>query len=131
MMTLDPIADLFTRIRNGYMAHLEEVQAPYSRMKESVLNVLVSGHFVESYTQTEHNGRKMFVIVLRYDGRQAAITKIERISTPGRRFYVGKKDIPTVLGGMGMAILSTPSGVMTGKEARSKNVGGELLGRVW
>jgi len=131
MMTLDPIADLFTRIRNGYLAHLPEVEAPYSNMKDAVLKVLLQGHFIGSYTVEERKGRKVFVIVLLYDGRRPALTKIERSSTPGRRLYVGTKDIPTVLGGLGMAIVSTPSGIMTGRQAKSKNLGGELLGRVW
>ena len=130
-MTLDPIADLFTRIRNGYMARLEEVQAPYSKMKESILNVLQQGKFIESYTVTEVKNRKMFVITLRYDGKRPAVTRIERASTPGRRQYVGSNDIPSVLGGMGLAIMSTPGGVMAGKEAKRRNMGGELLGRVW
>src|SRR5690606_35832478 len=105
MMTLDPIADLFTRIRNGYMAHLDEVEAPYSKMKEAVLKVLQQGKFIASFEITENKNRKMFVIVLRYDGKRPAITKIERASTPGRRLYVGTGDIPNVLGGMGLAIM--------------------------
>ncbi len=131
MMTLDPIADLFTRIRNGYMAHLEQVEAPYSKMKESVLAVLLQANFIQDSKIEDRKGRKMFVITLRYDGRRPAVTRIERASTPGRRQYIGAKDIPNVLGGMGIAILSTPSGIMTGKEAKQKGVGGEFLGRVW
>src|SRR5690606_791534 len=131
MMTLDPIADLFTRIRNGYMAHLEEVNAPYSKMKESILDVLKQGKFIDTYTITEHKNRKMFKIVLRYEGKRPAVTRIERASTPGRRYYVGTSEIPNVLGGMGLAIMSTPGGVMTGREAKRKKMGGELLGRVW
>src|SRR5690606_37048178 len=131
MMTLDPIADLFTRIRNGYMAHLDQVEAPYSKMKEAVLVVLLQANFIQDTKIEDHKGRKMFVITLRYEGRRPAITRIERASTPGRRQYIGSKDIPNVLGGMGIAILSTPSGIMTGKEAKRKGVGGEFLGRVW
>lgn len=131
MMTLDPIADLFTRIRNGYMAHLDQVEAPYSKMKESVLAVLLQANFIQDSKIEDRKGRKMFVITLRYDGRRPAITRIERASTPGRRQYIGAKDIPNVLGGMGIAILSTPSGIMTGKEAKKKGIGGEFLGRVW
>lgn len=131
MMTLDPIADLFTRIRNGYMAHLDQVEAPYSKMKEAVLAVLLQANFIQDSKIEDRKGRKMFVITLRYEGRRPAITRIERASTPGRRQYIGAKDIPNVLGGMGIAILSTPSGIMTGKEAKQKGVGGEFLGRVW
>ena len=131
MMTLDPIADLFTRIRNGYMAHHEEVEAPYSKMKESVLDVLARGRFIEVYKIEDRKGRKVCVITLRYEGKRPAVARIERASTPGRRLYIGSKDIPSVLGGMGIAILSTPAGIMTGKEARAKKVGGEFLGRVW
>lgn len=131
MMTLDPIADLFTRIRNGYMARLEEVDAPYSKMKEAILEVLQQGNYIQSYSITENKNRKMFAIVLRYEGKRPAVTRIERASTPGRRYYVGSKEIPSVLGGMGVAIMSTPGGVMNGKEAKRKKMGGELLGRVW
>lgn len=131
MMTLDPIADLFTRIRNGYMAHLDEVEAPYSKMKEAVLKVLQQGNFISSFSIEERKKRKMFVIALRYEGKRPAITRIERASTPGRRLYIGTSDIPNVLGGMGLAIMSTPGGVMNGRDAKKKNMGGELLGRVW
>lgn len=131
MMTIDPIADLFTRIRNGYMAHLEVVEAPYSKMKESIIAVLLQANFIADSKIEDRKGRKMFVITLKYDGRRPAITRIERASTPGRRQYIGAKDIPNVLGGMGIAILSTPSGIMTGKDAKKKGVGGEFLGRVW
>lgn len=131
MMTIDPIADLFTRIRNGYMAHLTEVSAPYSKLKEAVLDVLQQGKYIEAYKIEERKSHKVFVITLRYEGKRPAITRIERGSTPGRRVYVGTKDIPSVLGGMGLVIMSTPGGVMAGREAKRKNLGGELLGRVW
>ncbi len=131
MVTTDPIADLFTRIRNGYLARLDEVEVPHSQMKEAVLSVLRQGGFVDDVQVTERKGHKSFVVRLRYEGKRPAVTRIERVSTPGRRAYVGVANIPTVLGGMGMAILSTPAGIMTGKEAKDKKVGGELLGRVW
>lgn len=131
MVTTDPIADLFTRIRNGYLARLDEVEVPHSKMKEAVLSVLRKGGYVEDVKLVERKGRKVFVVSLRYDGKRPAVTRIERVSTPGRRMYVGAKEIPSVLGGMGLAIVSTPAGIMTGKEAKSKHVGGELLGRVW
>lgn len=131
MLILDPIADLFTRIRNGYMAHLDEVEVPYSRMKEALLRLLEQHQYVAAFQLAEKKGRKMFVVSLRYEGRRPAITRIERVSTPGRRMYVGAKEIAPVLGGMGIALISTPSGILTGSEARQKNVGGEYLGRVW
>lgn len=131
MMTTDPIADLFTRIRNGYMAHLREVSAPYSKLKESILDVLKQGKFIDEYKIEDRKNHKVFVISLRYEGKRPAVTRIERGSTPGRRQYVGTKDIPNVLGGMGLVIMSTPGGVMAGKEAKRKKLGGELLGRVW
>lgn len=131
MVTTDPIADLFTRIRNGYMAGLEVVEVPHSKLKESVLSVLKSGGFVSDVQTVERKGRKIFVVQLRYEGKRPAVTRIERVSTPGRRSYIAANKIPSVLGGMGIAILSTPAGVMTGKEAKSKQVGGEFLGRVW
>ena len=131
MATTDPIADLFTRIRNGYMARLPEVEVPHSRMNDALLSVLRQGHFVDSVEYTERKGRKLAIVQLRYEGKRPAVTRIERVSTPGRRAYIGAKEIPSVLGGMGIAILSTPAGVMTGKEAKAKQVGGEFLGRVW
>lgn len=131
MVTTDPIADLFTRIRNGYLARLDEVEVPHSKMKEAVLSVLHKGGFIENIHLADRKGRKVFVVQLRYEGKRPAVTRIERVSTPGRRAYVGSKQIPSVLGGMGIAIVSTPAGVMTGKEAKSKQIGGELLGRVW
>ena len=131
MATTDPIADLFTRIRNGYMARLPEVEVPHSRMNDALLSVLRQGHFVDSVEYTERKGRKLAIVQLRYEGKRPAVTRIERVSTPGRRAYIGAKEIPSVLGGMGIAILSTPAGVMTGKEAKGKQVGGEFLGRVW
>ena len=131
MATTDPIADLFTRIRNGYMARLPEVEVPHSRMNDALLSVLRQGHFVDSVEYTERKGRKLAIVQLRYEGKRPAVTRIERVSTPGRRAYIGAKEIPSVLGGMGIAILSTPAGVITGKEAKAKQVGGEFLGRVW
>jgi small subunit ribosomal protein S8 len=131
MVTTDPIADLFTRIRNGYMAHLAEVEVPHSKMKEAVLSVLHKAGFVDDVRLVERKGRKVFMVQLRYEGKRPAVTRIERVSTPGRRAYVGAKQIPNVLGGMGIAIMSTPAGIMTGKEAKSKRIGGEFLGRVW
>jgi small subunit ribosomal protein S8 len=131
MATTDPIADLFTRIRNGYLARLDEVDVPYSKLKEAVLGVLEVGGYIGGTSVAEKKGRKVFVVTLRYEGKRPAVTRIERVSTPSRRMYVGAKQIPNVLGGMGIAILSTPAGIMTGRDAKKKQVGGELLGRVW
>jgi small subunit ribosomal protein S8 len=113
------------------MAGLVEVEVPHSKMKEAVLAVLQKSRFVSDVRQVERKGHKSFMVTLRYEGKRPAVTRIERVSTPGRRAYVGSTDIPNVLGGMGIAIVSTPAGVMTGKEAKSKHVGGEFLGRVW
>ncbi len=124
----DPIADMLTRIRNGFIAGHRRVEIPGSVIKGEIARVLAEEGYVESYKITEEGVKKTMIVRLKYgpDGK-AAIEEIKRISKPSRRVYVGKNDIPRVRGGMGISILSTSSGIMTGVAARNKNIGGEIL----
>jgi len=134
MTISDPIGDMLTRIRNAHMAGHPNVAIPYSTLKEEIAKVLQAEGFIEAYTVSE--GLKANInIDLKYFGkrrvRKPVISGIKRISSPGRRVYTGKREIPWVLSGMGIAILSTPKGVMTGAQARREGVGGEILAYVW
>jgi len=137
MSVNDPIADMLTRIRNGVMASQSVVAMPHSNIKVEIARILKEEGFVEGYEVVE--GEKVFMktlrVKLKYVGerrqRASVITGLERISRPGRRVYTHKTDIPWVLAGMGIAILSTPKGVMTGQRARQLGIGGELLCKVW
>ncbi len=126
----DPIADLLTRIRNGGTALIPEVQLPHSNMKESIALILLKEGYV-SDVQIVGKPLKTLKIKLKYEGRKTVITGLKRVSRPGLRHYVNAANIPRVLGGMGVVILSTPKGVMTGSEARKQNVGGEVLCNIW
>lgn len=137
MSVNDPIADMLTRIRNGAMAGQSVVAMPNSKIKTEIARILKEEGFIEGYEVVD--GEKAFIKVLRikmkYVGerrqRTPVITGLDRISRPGRRVYTQKSDIPWVLAGMGIAILSTPKGVMTGQRARQLGIGGELLCKVW
>ena len=132
MALSDPIADLLTRIRNGLRAGHRYVQVGHSKMKQSVLEELQRSGFIEGILVKQDNTRGTIRIYLKYgSGRRSVIHQLKRISKPGNRVYVGHKEIPRVLGGMGIAILSTPKGVMNGKAARDQNLGGEVLAYVW
>ena len=126
----DPIADLLTRIRNAGRALLPAVELPHSRMKESVAKILKSEGYVGDVA-VEGNVIKKLKIRLKYQGKKNVIEGIKRVSRPGLRRYVGSTEIPRVLSGMGVSIISTPEGVMTGAQAKKKNLGGELLCQVW
>lgn len=126
----DPISDLLTRIRNAGMAQHRELVMPHSRLKESVALILKQEGFIVEVA-VEGATMKQLRISLRYQGRRSAITGLRQISTPGLRRYVGAGSIPRVLGGMGIAVLSTPKGVVTGTDARKLNTGGEVLCYVW
>ncbi len=124
----DPIADMLTRIRNAARARHPRVDMPPSKLKVEIARVLKEEGYVGSFKLTDEGGRKVLRIVLRYDdGGKSAITKLYRISRPGRRVFVSALEIPKVLGGLGVNILTTPRGVMSGKAARRARVGGELL----
>jgi len=130
----DPISDMLSRIRNAGSALLPAVEIPHSKMKESIANVLKQEGYisaVEVKTPEKEKFRKNIKLALKYQGKKMILEGLRRVSSPGRRVYVGSTDIPRVRGGLGVAIVSTPEGVMSGNEARKKNLGGELLCFVW
>ncbi len=130
-MSSDIIADLLTRIRNASAARKRIVEMPASKMKESVVQVLLQQGFIASYkvVETPGNVQPTLKVALKYDRltKEPAITKITRVSTPGLRQYTGSSEVPRVMNGLGIAILSTSKGIMTGKQAKEQNVGGEVL----
>ena len=125
----DPIADYLTRVRNAYMAGKKVVEIPSSKMKEAITKILCEKGYILSYKVVEGTPYNTIKIALKYhpETRMAAIKKIERISTPGLRQYAGVEDMPRVLNGLGIAIISTSKGVITDKEARELGIGGEVL----
>ena len=127
----DPIADFLTRFKNATMAELEEFSAPHSKIKEQIARILKEEGFIWSYETVTEGSFKTIKAKPRYTGHSPALTDLRRVSRPGLRHYVGCQEIPKVLGGMGVAILSTPQGIMAGHTARKKNIGGELLAEVW
>ena len=132
MNITDPIADLLTRIRNASKARHATVDVPASNMKKAIAQILVEEGYVKSYTVTEDDKQGVITITLKYtDNMQPVITGLRRISKPGLRIYTSCEDMPKVLKGIGTAIVSTPKGVMTDKQARKENVGGEVLAFVW
>ena len=130
MMT-DPIADLFTRIRNGLMVRHPRIDVPGSKMKARIVEILKEEGYIKNFRIYEDNLQGIIRVYLKYSGDQSVIRGIKRISKPGRRNYVKRDAIPRVLNGLGLAILSTSSGVMTDHECRERGVGGEVLGHVW
>ena len=133
MTISDPIADMLTRIRNANTAKHDTVDVPASKMKNSIAEILYNEGYIEKYEIIEDGNFKTIRITLKYgkDKNEKIITGLKRISKPGLRVYAGKEDIPRVLGGLGIAILSTNQGVVTDKEARKLAVGGEVLAYVW
>ena len=132
MVITDPIADLLTRIRNALTARHETVTVPASKMKKAIADILVEEGFVKSAEIVDDNGHPVILITLKYGAKyEKVITNLKRISKPGLRVYCGSEDLPKVLGGLGIAIISTSKGVMTDKKARSLKVGGEVLAYVW
>ena len=130
MMT-DPIADLFTRIRNGLMVGHPRVDVPGSKMKVRIVEILKEEGYIKNFRVYEDNLQGIIRVYLKYRDEQSVIRGIKRVSKPGRRNYVNRDGIPKVLNGLGLAILSTSSGVMTGDQCREKGIGGEVLGTVW
>ncbi len=132
MVVTDPIADLLTRIRNALTARHETVTVPASKMKKVIADILVEEGYVKSAEIVDDNGHPAILITLKYGAKyEKVITNLKRISKPGLRVYCGSEDLPKVLGGLGIAIISTSKGVMTDKKARNLNVGGEVLAYVW
>lgn len=132
MSVSDPIADLLTRIRNAQQAYHEDVEIPFSKMKEAIVRILQEEGYVQGYKVNEKEPFKTISVSLKYVGdREPAIRRMQRVSKPGRRVYVRKDEIPPVLGGLGINILSTSRGVLTGKTARQEGVGGEVLCEIY
>ena len=133
MATSDPIADMLTRIRNANTAKHDTVDVPASKMKISIAEILLKEGYIKSFEIEEVGGFKNIHSTLKYgkDKNTKIITGLKRISKPGLRVYAGKEDLPRVLGGLGTAIISTNKGVLTDKEARKENVGGEVLAFIW
>ena len=132
MTTSDPIADMLTRIRNAIMARHDSMLIPASRMKLSIARILKDEGFINDYEVLRSKPHRVIKIYLKYsDKNQPVLSGLERVSKPGLRMYVQRKEIPRVFGGLGIAIMSTPKGVMTGQQAWRQEVGGELLCYVW
>ena len=130
-MVTDPIADMLTRIRNAIMVHHDSVLMPASRIKISMAKILKDEGFITDYTVLKGKPQRVIKISLKYIDGRPALAGLERVSKPGLRLYVGRKEIPRVYGGLGVAILSTSKGIMTGQGAWRQNLGGELLCYVW
>ena len=132
MSRTDLIADAFTIIRNAARVKKEEVLIPYSKLLVKIMEILKREGYIENFKELDIPGRfKMIKVYLKYEGKKSVINDIQRVSKPGRRIYVDKKNIPRVLQGYGIAIISTSSGILTDKEARKLGVGGEYIGYVW
>ncbi len=131
-MISDPIADMLTRVHNGLMARQKQVVMPGSKVKLAMARILKEEGFIRDFEMTKDAPQPQLRIVLKYDrDRKSVVTGLQRISRPGRRVYVKRTNIPWVLSGLGVAILSTPQGIMTGQKARRQGLGGEVLCYVW
>ena len=132
MATSDPVADMLTRIRNAQASRHPKVDVPASKLKMDIARILKEEGFIMNYKMAEDGAKRSIRIYLKYTpGNVPVISRIERVSRPGCRVFVGSKEVPRVLGGLGINILTTPRGVMTGATARKENVGGEVLCQVW
>ena len=132
MTMTDPIADLLTRIRNANQNQFNKLEIPSSRFKVEIVRVLKEEGYIKDYRVLKDQGRAVIKVFLRYAGKgERIIKKIERVSRPSRRVYVGSDEIPKVKNGLGVAIISTPKGVMTDRQARKEGIGGEVLCTVW
>ena len=132
MVVTDPIADMLTRIRNANQMRYKEVEVPASKMKNEIARILKEQGFIVDYKSKKGNVQDMIVITLKYGSKkERVITGLKRISKPGLRVYAKAEEVPTVLNGLGIAILSTSKGVMTGREAKKEVLGGEVLAYIW
>ena len=131
MHLTDPIADMLTRIRNANLAKHNTVKIPFSKIKESLANILKSEGYINNFEVKEEGTKKDIIVSLKFMDGEAVIKGLQRISKPGRRVYTSVESLPKVLGGLGIAIVSTPNGVITDKECRKHSVGGEVLCYVW
>ena len=130
-MVTDPIADMLTRIRNANQMRYKEVEVPASKMKNEIARILKSEGFIVDYKVKKNNIQDILVLSLKYVDKERVITGLKRISKPGLRVYAKAEEIPSVLSGLGIAIISTSKGVMTDKEARKNSLGGEVLAYIW
>ncbi len=131
MITTDPIADMLTRIRNANTQRKTTVDIPYSKEKKAISDILLGEGFIASADVLEDNTFKTIRLTLKYDGKTKVIQGLKRISKPGLRIYANVEELPRVLNGLGIAIVSTSKGIMTDKEARKLNIGGEVIAYIW
>jgi small subunit ribosomal protein S8 len=132
MPVTDPVADLLTRIRNANTVRKEKVDIPSSKLKKNILEILKQEGYIRSVRAVEEEGHPMLRVYLKYGSKQERIiTRLERVSTPSVRRYAGKDNLPRVINGLGIAIISTSQGVMTDRDARRRGIGGEILCRIW
>ncbi len=131
MQMSDVIADMLTRIRNANDAKHESVEIPASNMKKAIADILANEGYIKGYQIIDDNKQGIIKVTLKYVGKQKAITGLKRVSKPGLRIYANCEDLPKVMNGLGIAIVSTSKGIMTDKKARKENVGGEVLAFVW
>lgn len=130
-MVTDPIADMLTRIRNAKTMRYKEVEIPSSKVKVEIAKILKNEGFINDYKIKKNNVQDIIVLSLKYNNKERVITGLKRISKPGLRVYAKADEIPRVLNGLGIAILSTSKGIMTGKDAKAANLGGEVLAYIW
>ena len=131
MNITDPIADMLTRIRNANAQRHETVDVPSSKLKKTIAEILLDEGYIKSFEEIEDNSQGIIRITLKYVNKQKVISGLKRISKPGLRVYANKEELPRVLGGMGIALISTSKGIMTDKKARQEGIGGEVLAYVW
>lgn len=127
----DPIADMLIRIKNALLAQHQQVEIPHSKIKQAIAQILIDNDYVESLEVIKKSPQSVLMLKLGYKGKWPKISGVKRVSKPGRRLYAAADHIPVTLNGYGTTIISTSKGVLTGKEARKKNVGGELLCQIW
>ena len=131
MSQTDPVADFVTRIRNAIRARHQKLDVPASKLKAEIARILKEEGYISNFKTQEEDGKQILRVYLKYGGAEAAIRDLARISRPGCRVYVGRDEIKRVQGGLGISIMTTPRGVMTGRQARREGVGGEILCEVW
>ena len=132
MNLTDPVADFLTRVRNAIRSRQQKVDVPASKLKLEIARILKEEGYIANFKATEEEGKRLLRVYLKYgNNNDPAISNVQRVSRPGCRVYVGRNEIPRVLGGLGINILTTPRGVMTGRDARKRGVGGEILCEIW
>ncbi|MFA7676968.1 MAG: 30S ribosomal protein S8 [Candidatus Omnitrophota bacterium] len=131
MSRTDLISDVFTIIRNASQVKMEDTYVPHSKIVNKICEILKDEGYIENYKEVDLQGHKKIRVYLKYDGKKSVISQIQKVSTPGKRIYVKRGSVPTVLRGHGIAIISTSAGVFTDKQAKEKGIGGELIGKVW